>query len=366
MFIDIVGYSTCSVAKRSEMKERMNNIIAEAIEEVVERDRIVVDSGDGAALCFLGDPEDALFSAVKIRDEFITPSNDCPSYDVQIGINLGPVKFVGGTDRRTNVFGDGINVAQCVTAFADPNQILASQSFYEIISCLSIEYADSFHHHRTHKDKQAHEHSVYEVNLSREATKVRVSHEPAEPVQAATPARHAEPAPAEHPEESDASEFTASGRDSAILKKLTRELAVFIGPLANVIVRKASLRFPDSDHDFITELSLSITSEKDRGAFLHELSNEGESIVALSQPETRAGADGKSAYEGWDPEVLAMLEGDLAVYVGPLAKMLVRKAAQKTVDLAELQEVLSAELATDKERHEFLRLVRAQDLANTQ
>ena len=174
VFLDIVGYSKCSVAQQIEMKDHMNEIIAGAMSEVAERDRVVVDAGDGAALCFLGDPEDALFSAVKIRDGFLH-REDRPDYDVRIGINLGPVKVVKDINDRANVLGDGINVAQRVMAFAGENQILVSRSFYEVISCLSQEYAELFHYRGVHKDKHVREHSIYEVNLPSESQTLGVS-----------------------------------------------------------------------------------------------------------------------------------------------------------------------------------------------
>ena len=39
-----------------------------ALEHVAPRDRIILDTGDGAAVTFMGDPEDALFAAMAMRD----------------------------------------------------------------------------------------------------------------------------------------------------------------------------------------------------------------------------------------------------------------------------------------------------------
>ena len=63
---------------------------------------------------------------------------------LRIGINLGPVRVVKRHQRARNVIGDGINVAQRVMSFAEPNQILVSRSYYEVVSRLAPEYAQLF------------------------------------------------------------------------------------------------------------------------------------------------------------------------------------------------------------------------------
>jgi len=56
VFMDIVSYSKQSVQLQMRWKERFNKYLAEAIRDVAEIDRVILDTGDGAALCFLGDP----------------------------------------------------------------------------------------------------------------------------------------------------------------------------------------------------------------------------------------------------------------------------------------------------------------------
>ncbi|MDX1542206.1 MAG: hypothetical protein R3349_12455, partial [Geminicoccaceae bacterium] len=54
-FIDIVRYSEASIAQQMTMKARLNAAIARAVDGVAESERIILDTGDGAAICFLGD-----------------------------------------------------------------------------------------------------------------------------------------------------------------------------------------------------------------------------------------------------------------------------------------------------------------------
>jgi hypothetical protein len=64
---------------------------------------------------------------------------------------------------QMNIIGDGINVAQRVMSFSQPGQLLVSRSFYEVVSCLSRDYANLFHHEGARTDKHVREHDVYSV-----------------------------------------------------------------------------------------------------------------------------------------------------------------------------------------------------------
>jgi serine/threonine-protein kinase len=58
---------------------------------------------------------------------------------------------------------------------------------------------------------------------------------------------------------------------------------------------------------------------------------------------------------GWDAAVLGGIERELARFVGPLARVMVRRAAQQTGDLPTLRQMLAAELRSEAERTAFLR-----------
>ena len=56
----------------------------------------------------------------------------------------------------------------------------------------------------------------------------------------------------------------------------------------------------------------------------------------------------------WDDTTLMTIERNLAHYVGPMAKLLVRKAATQTHDVAELYSLLSANINNDDQRRRFV------------
>jgi hypothetical protein len=161
LFLDIIGYSKTSVAEQMGMKQRFNASLATSLKPIPAAERVILDTGDGAAVTFLGNPEDALFSGLILQR-----INDLP---VRMGINLGPVRVVRDLNGQTNILGDGINVGQRVMSFADPGQLLVSRSFYEVVSRLSDVYENLFEHVGERHDKHVRAHEVYNVNISAEA-----------------------------------------------------------------------------------------------------------------------------------------------------------------------------------------------------
>jgi class 3 adenylate cyclase len=156
LFLDIAEYSQKPVAEQLQLKQAFNQALAVALEHVAPRDRIILDTGDGAAITFMGDPEDALFASMGMRDLSAT-------VPVRLGVNLGPVRLVKDLNGQMNIIGDGINVAQRVMSFARPGQLLVSRSFYEVVSCLSRDYANLFRHEGSRTDKHVRAHEVYAV-----------------------------------------------------------------------------------------------------------------------------------------------------------------------------------------------------------
>jgi hypothetical protein len=156
VFLDIAEYSQKPVAEQLQLKQSFNGVLANALDQVPVRDRIILDTGDGAAIAFLGDPEDALFCAMSIRDS-------AGALPVRLGVNLGPVRLLKDLNGQINIIGDGINVAQRVMGFARPGQLLVSRSFYEVVSRLSRDYEKLFFHEGSRTDKHVRAHEVYSV-----------------------------------------------------------------------------------------------------------------------------------------------------------------------------------------------------------
>jgi len=171
LFLDIVEYSKKSVSGQISLKDRFNTYLSEAIHDVPVADRIILDTGDGAAVNFLGDVESALQAALRLRASLL---NEDPSLEpqllVRIGINLGPVRLVRDINGQPNIVGDGINVAQRVMGFADASQILVSRSYYDAVSRLSAQYTGMFHYQGSRTDKHVREHEIYAIGYPGDQT----------------------------------------------------------------------------------------------------------------------------------------------------------------------------------------------------
>ena len=169
VFLDIVDYSAKPVAEQLLLKQQFNKLLSSALENVAPRDRVVLDTGDGAGITFLGDPEDALFVAMSLRAAARAESSGAIA--IRIGINLGPVRLVKDINGQMNIIGDGINVAQRIMTFAQAGQLLVSRSFYEVVSCLSLDYASLFSYVGARTDKHVREHEVYSVGIGTDAAR---------------------------------------------------------------------------------------------------------------------------------------------------------------------------------------------------
>ncbi len=156
IFLDIEGYSKLTVSEQLGAKREFNAMLAGALEPVEVQDRILLDTGDGAAVTFLGPPEDALFVGLEIRERH-------GKLPVRMGINLGPVRLLNDLNGRVNIVGDGINVAQRVMDFSGQGQLLVSRSFYEVVSRLSREYGELFKLEAGREDKHGRMHEFYSV-----------------------------------------------------------------------------------------------------------------------------------------------------------------------------------------------------------
>src|SRR4051812_5339762 len=228
LFLDIAGYSQRAVTDQIRIKEGFNEGLAHSLAGLEARDRVVIDTGDGAAIAFLDDPERALFAALAIFD-------NCGELSVRMGINLGPVYLSKDINGQDNVIGDGINVAQRVMSFANAGELLVSRSFYEVVLLLSGEYSTMFHAKTSQTDKHNRVHEVYAVSQA-----VRVGRRVAE-AQARLRAQRRPPAAAapQGATVSDAgSHFIVSG---ATRESVEAELVRFAAEGAKVISAPAQV-----------------------------------------------------------------------------------------------------------------------------
>jgi len=362
VYLDVVGYSKGSVEQQIKIKDHMNSVIEKSIVGIAEIDRIIVDSGDGAALCFLGDPEDSLVCAVKLRDGFATLSDqDENYYEVCIGINLGPVKVVKDVNNRRNILGDGINVAQRIMSFAPSGKIYVSRSFFEVISCLSKDYDDLFHYQGKMNDKHEREHTVYEFNISPN-TRTPFEKDTLNSIvdDASIPPREEKHEGAKEkfvaPQIQTETEIKSYDWDPAILQFAEEELIQHIGPLARILVKKIA-NTTDNIHKLYEQLGDMITDPHHRADFLNHIPA-ASTIADSTEPKTIkpvSSSPEQKPSKGWDDQELHRIEQHLAEHIGPLARILVKEAANQASSINELYNLLSTNLNDEGARWAFMK-----------
>ena len=106
LFLDIVEYSRKPVAVQIRLKDKLNALLTNALHDVAQNDRIILDTGDGVVLNFVGNPEDALFVSITLRDTLAEDTQSDPAaLQLRMGINLGPVRLVKDINGRPNKIG---------------------------------------------------------------------------------------------------------------------------------------------------------------------------------------------------------------------------------------------------------------------
>lgn len=166
VFADLVGHTLKPIAAQAASKRRFNACLEEALSGIPVSERILLDTGDGAAIGFLADPEDALYAATKLRRGYeavqaVSTSPAAAADALRIGVNLGAVKLVRDVNGNANLVGDGINFAQRIMTFAQPGEVLVSRSFRDVIASMSSDFARLFTVGVPHADKHVREHEVF-------------------------------------------------------------------------------------------------------------------------------------------------------------------------------------------------------------
>jgi serine/threonine protein kinase len=389
MFLDLVAYSTHSVDQQVTIKTLLNELISKAIGGVEESSRILLDTGDGVAICFLGDPEEALRSSLLLRDLLLQKFRQ--KLSIRVGLHIGPVRMLIDINKRVNVVGDGINVAQRIMDFAAPNQITVSRAYYDVISRISDGAQTMFEFRGAHLDKHQRSHDIYAL-VDPHAVRQAVA-------------------------QADANFDTTRllSQEEAItpaeLALIEADLTQAIGPLAHVLVKKAVPRAA-SAQELRMLLAVSIQDAATYDAFVHPRSHSSRLAQSaalgstsaprptssgaqpgtasqpvsspvsrpisrpLSRPESHpasqpqstpqsgpvtqgafASATSPSSVSTRQPlsaDAQALLERALSQHIGPLARTILRKEIARQPDWAALLQALALQIDTAQDRAEFL------------
>jgi hypothetical protein len=357
VFLDLG--EAASASPPPDLQQRVRDVVSRTVGHLPVTERILLDTGNGAVVCFPGDPEDAVFVAIGIRDSLQQETATFPDLQVRLGVNLGPVKVLEEAPGHTQLLGEGMHGAEALLSFAAPSQILASRSFFELVSSLSDEYRELFHHHGARRLPGARDMDLYELAPVGGARAMVDSTWPAGSTPRPPPGvvQAAPPAPAAAAGAAAAALPTPSAgwRQEALIE-LSGALAKAMGPLAPVLVKRSAQQTQDP-RALCDLLADALTDEADRSAFLafarkwvaaaRKSSPPGQAIPVAAIPPRSEGR--------LNPQERAKLEAALAPHVGPIARVLVERVAHEAQNLDAASHTLANSLPEGEQRRTFLK-----------
>jgi serine/threonine-protein kinase len=158
-----------------------------------------------------------------------------------------------------------------------------------------------------------------------------------------------------------------TGWDPGLLKKVEQQLAVFVGPLARLMVKKAAKSVTDLE-SLYSRLADELEDTEERGKFLrnHKQTGSGRTMTPVGKTPSRSGISGKpadepgampSADERISSETIEEAARLLAAFLGPIAKVLARRAASQCTTRQQFFSKLAENLTDRDERNRFLRMI---------
>jgi len=147
------------------------------------------------------------------------------------------------------------------------------------------------------------------------------------------------------------------GWDLTILKQVEQQLTQIVGPVARVMIKRAARMTTDLEKLYQI-LADDIANGEDRTSFL---SKRGVVTTSTDATKTPLSSERLTAFEQpgeqLNTEVIERATRQLAVYLGPIAKVLAKKAAAKATDARSFHLLMADSLPTESEKQAFLKSV---------
>lgn len=147
------------------------------------------------------------------------------------------------------------------------------------------------------------------------------------------------------------------GWDPALLAQVEQQLAVYLGPVAKVLVRRTALQVT-RPAELVQNLATTIPDEQDRLLFQRRMrAITGGTATGMSTGlnASMMGSQMSASLGPFDQALLETARRDLALYVGPIAKVLVKQVASVARTPQELYQKLAQHIPTSAERMAFLK-----------
>jgi serine/threonine-protein kinase len=196
--------------------------------------------------------------------------------------------------------------------------------------------------------------TLSEETIITEIVATTIKLEPTNPSGASKPSAEGTPASASR------TTTLPPGWDPALVKAIEGHLARFVGPVARVMVKRACVQTHDVDAVY-GMLAENLSTPEERQRFLATRAGLAGAPRAKPQPPGRTGTldattmlAARMAGSPVTPQMVESATKKLTTYVGPIAKVLVKKAASQATTAQQFYTLLADNLGTDAERMRFL------------
>ena len=167
-------------------------------------------------------------------------------------------------------------------------------------------------------------------------------------------------APSPAPRRPDASRAATAVRNAPaltlspeMLAEVERSLSRHVGPLATLLVKRAKGEAATIE-DFFRALAENIPDADEQHAFMKKMATVKPKAAAADTIPDKPKPAPSGTRSAFTPEILSTAERQLASYVGPLARVLIKQAAESSGNLKELYTQLASHIDSDEERKAFL------------
>jgi serine/threonine-protein kinase len=278
---------------------------------------------------------------------------------------MAPEQYTGSSvDRRADLFSSGVVLYQLLTSvkpFTGTTETVAYRICYEphvhpsklvpelegtpfdalVARALAKKPEDRF---RNAREFQLAIQSAYSEPVSPVVSEETIIDAASPPVPIARPS-HTDSAPG-------VSTVPPPGWDAAVLKQIEEQLARYLGPVAKVIVRRGAKSTNELDTLYAL-LAESLATETEKKAFQDsraQLTGVGEQAAsAVEENKADSGIDGPL-----DASHVEHVSKVLAQQLGPIARILTKKAAAQATSRREFLRLVGEQLQSDEERAAFM------------
>jgi hypothetical protein len=285
------------------LKKVVHELVSKALRGLPENTRMAVETAGAAVVCFIGDPEEALHSALLLRD--LVSKRYGALMSMRIALHMGQVSVTANSNDQVTVTGEGIDRASKLKGCGGNNQVVASSEYHDMLCRLNPDTEELFQYHGPTAE---HPLEVYTVipALGTQNQDALASFEVTRPSGLSV----------------DRS-GSNSGLDPETVQDIEAELAGYIGPLARVLVRKTKSRV-GSPQALRELLGPAIQNPRTRDFFLAgKLGQMQTQVAAAGQATAPARTFARNdATRQLDiaPAELVIIEHTLRRFLGPMAQ----------------------------------------------